>query len=108
MKKRLISMLCASTIAFLLALPSYAFDSDMATSAKVNADIAELKETYSIDSNLMQDVISNYPDAEPQIAALKQQAAHVAEDADLRLLTAYNVVAEGGGDVSDSFSANAG
>lgn len=38
MKKRLISMLCASTIAFLLALPSYAFDSDMATSAKVNAD----------------------------------------------------------------------
>lgn len=57
MKKRLISMLCASTIAFLLALPSYAFDSDMATSAKVNADIAELKETYSIDSNLMQDVI---------------------------------------------------
>lgn len=28
MKKRLISMLCASTIAFLLALPSYAFDSD--------------------------------------------------------------------------------
>lgn len=47
MKKRLISMLCASTIAFLLALPSYAFDSDMATSAKVNADIAELKETYS-------------------------------------------------------------
>lgn len=74
MKKRLISMLCASAIAFLLALPSYAFDSDMATSAKVNADIAELKETYSIDSNLMQDVISNYPDAEPQIAALKQQA----------------------------------
>lgn len=60
MKKRLISMLCASAIAFLLALPSYAFDSDMATSAKVNADIAELKETYSIDSNLMQDVISNY------------------------------------------------
>lgn len=45
MKKRLISMLCASAIAFLLALPSYAFDSDMATSAKVNADIAELKET---------------------------------------------------------------
>lgn len=34
MKKRLISMLCASAIVFLLALPSYAFDSDMATSAK--------------------------------------------------------------------------
>ena len=31
-----------------------------------------------------------------------QQSAHVAEDADLRLLTAYNVVAEGGGDVDNT------
>lgn len=74
MKKRLCSMLCASAIALLLALPSYAFDFDTTVSTKVKSDIAELVETYSVDSNLMKDVISNYPDAESQIAALKQQA----------------------------------
>lgn len=74
MKDRLISMLCASAMVLFLTIPAYAINLDKSASANVKRDIESLQETYAISSELVESVLRNYPSADVQVAALKQQA----------------------------------